>query len=360
MIFFRIFSLIFLFFVTTVVVKAQEGTVRVIPEEWVSKHFTDHPLVGKMFNAKGKQVPQKVFPLLAQRSRFILLGENHDNPDHHLIQAAIVDAIGKSARQPSVVFEMIPRRLEKELHQIDLSSDPALDNLAKRLEWEKRGWYTWDIYRPIALAAVKNDFKIAAGNLSRDLMRAISKQGLKALDGGQVEDYGLAVAFPENSKNSLLVELETAHCGLMPKQALSPMINVQRATDGALADALKSNGNDDGAILIAGNGHVRKDRGVPHVLSQLLPGTRVVTINGGVSPQTGKPVAVEVRIPNAHNLVLGLLEVDPERKNWADYEIVNSDGIPLYDYVILTPKFDVTDHCDAMRKRFGKPTKENK
>ena len=337
---------------------AQNSVNQIAPQQWISGHYIDHPLVGKMFNAKGKEVPQKVFPLLAQRSKFTLLGEIHDNPDHHLIQAAIINAVGKSGRKPSIVFEMVPRSLSEEINLYDLANDPQLDAFAKRLEWEKRGWYSWDIYRPVALAAANNNLRMVAGNIDREVSRKISKDGIATLGAARVTAFRLDHPLPEKTKNSLRTELDESHCGLLPKSALPSMINVQRARDGSLSNALLTSGRQYGAILIAGNGHVRKDRGVPYVLSQLLPGSQVVTINRGVSPETGKPVDLEVRIPNAKNLALGILEVDPKRQSLNDYELQDSDGAPLFDYVIFTPKFDITDHCAAMRKQFGKPKEE--
>src|SRR5205085_7453406 len=51
---------------------------------------------------------------LAQ-SRFRLLGEVHDNPEHHRIRAALIRRIAATGAKPAVVFE-----------QFDLDHDPAL------------------------------------------------------------------------------------------------------------------------------------------------------------------------------------------------------------------------------------------
>ena len=64
-----------------------------------------------------------------------------------------------------------------------------------------------------------------------------------------------------------------------------------------------------------------------------------------------------VKVLNSHNLVLGLIEVDDERPNFEDYALQSSDGTPLYDFVLFTPKFDLTDHCAALREKFRKPKK---
>jgi uncharacterized iron-regulated protein len=56
------------------------------------------------------------------------------------------------------------------------------------------------------------------------------------------------------------------------------MAAVQRARDASLAEALAAAGKDHGAVLIAGAGHVRKDRGVPAWLAALAPGKRVASL----------------------------------------------------------------------------------
>ena len=241
-----------------------------LPSTWQSQHFADHPLIGRIFNDNAKPVSDGELLAQARKAHFLLLGENHDNPDHHVIQSNVIATIASDENKPSVVFEMVPQRLSSEIRQYDLQTDPQLDDFAKRLEWEERGWYSWGIYRPIGLAAARNGLSMVAGNLDRKVTRNISKNGINALSEEDQTAFGLQSPLPSSLEDGLIEELKQSHCDLLPERALPSMVNVQRAKDGSMADAMIRSGQDTGAILIAGNGHVRKDRGVPLVLRKRL------------------------------------------------------------------------------------------
>jgi uncharacterized iron-regulated protein len=73
-------------------------------------------------------------------------------------------------------------------------------------------------------------------------------------------------------------ELRAAHCERAPGQVVIGMMRVQRARDAMMADRLAATAGKGGGVLIAGNGHVRNDRGVPWYLARLRPGARSVSI----------------------------------------------------------------------------------
>ena len=322
----------------------------ILPEKWQSQHFANNPLVGQIFKGDGEKTTAASLALAARLYRYVLLGEQHDNPDHHRIQANLIAAVVADKRRPSVVLEMVPRSYADKIARYNLRTDPQLKAFAKSLDWEKRGWYSWEIYKPIALAAAKSLLAMVAGNLDNDVTRAISKQGFDALTPDQRKSFGLNGSFGDPNEQSLLNELKGSHCGMMPETALPSMLNVQRAKDGSMADAMVRSGLEVGSILIAGNGHVRKDRGVPNALRTLLPGLteRKVT------------ETLTIRIPNANSLSIGLIEVAKNQTTFADYGLANEAGKPLYDFVLFTPKFDITDHCAALRKKFAPKSKEKK
>ena len=71
---------------------------------------------------------------------------------------------------------------------------------------------------------------------------------------------------------TLASELAGSHCGALPAYRFPTMSLAQRYTDAHLAEALvKAAEKHGGAFLLAGNGHVRTDRGVPWYLRQLAP-----------------------------------------------------------------------------------------
>lgn len=295
---------------------------------WTARHFVENPLVGGVFRGDG--LPSSASALLEEASaaRYVLLGEIHDNPDHHRLQADIVADIARAGTTPSVVFEMVPERLNTALESFRDAGDGDLEELARQLEWTERGWPDFSIYRPIFEAVVENDLAMAAGNLDEAMVGAISKGGLKALAADDVDRLSLKASLPETQSAELADAIREAHCGLMPDAAIEPMSVVQRARDGALADALIGAARESGsAVLIAGAGHVRKDRAVPAIIAAREPDSKSVSVQ--------------------------MVEVSDAGGSLADYGLADETPAP-YDFTIFTPRADITDHCAELREQMGR------
>ena len=84
---------------------------------WQSPLHRDHALVGRIWDVAAARFVGAV-DLYASMSQatFVVLGENHDNPDHHVLQARVLAALVAAGRAPAVAFEML-----------DTSQQPALD-----------------------------------------------------------------------------------------------------------------------------------------------------------------------------------------------------------------------------------------
>jgi uncharacterized iron-regulated protein len=286
------------------------------PHPWLESGGASHPLLGQIHRvADGRVVSEGDLIAAAGAADFVLIGESHGNRDHHRLQARIVSALQRDARRPrAVAFEMISA--DRQLAVVEYldahPGDPA--GLGAAVDWAASGWPDWALYEPIARAALANGAQVVAADLSRAQRRAVFDEGAQALRASFVRRTGLDRELSATLTSELRDELHAAHCGEAPPEVLGGMYHVQRARDAMLADRLAAASGKAGGILIAGNGHVRKDRGVPWYLARLEPEARTLSI--------------------------GLIEVrDSQRRPPAD--------LP-YDYVWFTPRIaDREDPCAA-------------
>ena len=79
---------------------------------WQSPLHQDHPLVGQVWDVRWQQfVSMDALEAKARDAHLLLLGETHDNPDHHLLQADLVRAAASSGRrQPAAHDATVPAR----------------------------------------------------------------------------------------------------------------------------------------------------------------------------------------------------------------------------------------------------------
>jgi uncharacterized iron-regulated protein len=307
-------------------------------EDWRTEPWTNwtatgeraHPLAGRIWSvADGSFIePQALIARLTTK-RYVLLGEIHDNPDHHRLQAWIIDRLAASDLEPTVVMEMIDPNRSKALESFlrKHAAAPAkytAERLGPYLGWENTGWPDWTLYQPIAEAALGAGLPIAAGDVDPYFIRQIRKKGEQALDNEDRRRLGLTPDLDPALMEALNAELLAAHCGLLPESALPQMSLIQRLRDASLADNAISNGVGVGVVLIAGNGHVRSDRGVPVYLLRREPIAQIATV-------------MLIEVVAGQSDPLALIPASP-------------DGKPAADYAWFTPIAEREDPCEAMRK----------
>jgi uncharacterized iron-regulated protein len=250
------------------------------PQGWQESGGTGHPLVGQIYRvADATQVDESDLIEAATAADFVLIGERHDNRDHHRLQARIVRSLQPEGQRPrAVAFEMIgaDRQLDV-VEYLDRHPGDAA-GLGAAVDWEARGWPAWARYEPIARAALANGAEIVAADLDEAEKRAVFAAGAQALRASFVRRTGLDRDFPAALTSDLQEELHESHCGRASPELLRGMYQVQRARDAMMADRLAAVSGRAGGILIAGNGHVRNDRGVPWYLARLEPGARTLSI----------------------------------------------------------------------------------
>jgi len=291
---------------------------------WRTAVRRDHPDVGHLRQSKDDETltPDAAVQTLAP-ANVVLIGEKHDNPDHHHAQAWLLRALVEAGRHPAVVMEMLDTTQAETLAAYLAQDDATAASLGQAVGWETSGWPDWALYQPIAEVALAAGLPILPGNLPTAEVRRIAREGSATVLGADgLSPRGLDRPFPDAARASLSEEILAGHCGMLPEQAVPSMIRAQRARDGEMARALlaaAARPDTDGAVLIAGNGHVRRDRGVPWVLGQLAPDVSVATV--------------------------GLLEVPaPASDSDAPDEATTP---PPFDIVWWTPAVDDEDPCET-------------
>jgi uncharacterized iron-regulated protein len=265
---------------------------RPVDEGWLTKLDRDHALVGKIWDVEAAAfVDAGVLVEKLARARFVLLGERHDNPDHHRLQARIVEKLVQAGRRPAVVLEMLDVSQQSLVDQYRARPDASAAGFGAALAWERTSWPPFAEYQPIFVVAFAHKLPIFAGNLPNADAKALVKQGLGALSAERVAQLGLAAPFPAPLETALLDELRASHCGQLPETLLAPMALAQHARDAQMAKVLATAAVSDSAVLIAGGGHARLDRGVPYYLASLMPGATVANVvfrevrHGDAQPQ---------------------------------------------------------------------------
>lgn len=204
----------------------------------------------------------------------VVLGEIHDNPEHHRIQAQVVAALKPAA----LVFEMIPQEREARINELRAEGADR-GALAEALDWGDSGWPDFAFYAEIMEAAP--EAQIFGGEQPSAEVRRAMLEGAAGVFGPDAKIYGLDVQLePEEQAAREAIQAE-AHCGQLSAELLPGMVEAQRFRDAGLADATlwaRIMTGDRQVVVIAGSGHADKARGMPAMIAMAEPEAKLVTL----------------------------------------------------------------------------------
>ncbi len=248
-----------------------------------------------------------------QGADFVLLGEVHDNATQHRLRAELIGA--SASKKPAIVFEQFPWGADSVLQtQPTLPIEDWLD----RAGFDRKNWH-WPLHQPLVDVVVEYDLPRYGSQLNRDRLRPIM-QGGPAAAPPPLGDLMVQVPLSEAGAQALEQTLAEGHCGELPPEMVPMMRIAQEARDAAMTEALlRAARGGRPAWLIAGNGHVGRDYGVPRFLAMLAPTKQVVAV--------------------------GFLEREP------DGALPSEADRKVYDVVWVTERAEREDPCAAMRKQ---------
>ena len=288
-------------------------------QNWQSSLQGDHALVGTIWDSKKNQFIEasELFTAI-DGVRYLLLGEKHDNPDHHALQLRVLEHFLNAEAVSTVAFEMMNSPQQALL---DSLSDRQAIELREYLEWDNDGW-DWNYYGPMLRAAVQAGVRIKAANISHEeMMRAYEHEALVSVSG----------ILNEQAMQALEKEIDESHCGMLPESQFPSMVRVQQARDYSMASSLTmripaSNTGSKMQVLIAGNYHIRRDLGVPNYL-----------------------LSTEPELEPDQIISLAFLEVDPASNEPNEY-LQQYASEAVYDFIWFTPAVSDEDYCASMRQ----------
>ncbi|WP_341649741.1 ChaN family lipoprotein [Thauera humireducens] len=198
-------------------------------------------------DADGVRPGAPVAPLVASMAKreVVLLGEQHDDADHHRWQLQMLAAL--HAQRPDMVigFEMFPRRVQPVLDRWvagELSERQFLD----QVEWDKVWSMPAELYLPLFHFARLNRVPMVALNVEQGLTRSIATRGWDDVPEAEREGVGRA-AEPPSAYVDFLFDIHREHARMRGRgdkeasrdePAFRNFVESQLAWDRAMAEAL--------------------------------------------------------------------------------------------------------------------------
>ena len=269
-----------------------------------------HTLEGKVWDTRSKSfLSSEAAMALVVQQPAILLGEKHDSTYHHALQLQVLQALQQKGRRPVLAMEQLDAENQADIAAAlalpelrSLAPEEAAERLAELGKLNKKGW-RWPMYRDLLAFALQQNWAVVGANLSRKQGRDIA-MGTKQVSLPDLPAQGIA---------ALEDDLTQGHCGQkLPAAHMNAMVTAQRARDLTMAQTIEPWGKD-GVVLIAGSGHVRRDRAAPAYYK-----------NKDSAAQT---------------IAVAFTEVDPAKTAPQDYDAAG------FDLLWFTPRTERDDPC---------------
>jgi uncharacterized iron-regulated protein len=254
-----------------------------------------HPVV-----AIASYIPERVYD--SDRKRFtdfeamladlaradvVFVGEQHDDPNTHRLELAILEGLARRRGNVTLALEMFERDVQGLVSEYGAGSAAEEAFLKGSRPWPR---YATD-YRPLVEFAKSKGWPIVASNVPRRLASAVSKGGLVALktSDGDPALYAGDVKCPEDDYFDRFAETMTAHPmpGTEKMPAAEQRAMVQRfyqsqcLKDETMAESVVKAREQGSPLVVHVNGSFHSDfgDGAAERVRRRLPRARVVVVS---------------------------------------------------------------------------------
>lgn len=215
-----------------------------------------------------KLTPQQLLAKLSNQPR-VIVGEKHDNLQHHQIEQWLVEQLPRQRTQGSVLMEMITPNQQEKVNAVKdrLKQGETLtgQQITEQTAWQK-GW-KWDLYSGVATAALQGPYPLLSANLDRSEIKKFYEHPLPVTG---------ALSTQPSVRAAITKTIEESHGGkLEPKQA-EAMLAIQQQRDRRMAESLLAAPTP--ALLIVGGYHANRALGVPLHIEDIAPMTELTVV----------------------------------------------------------------------------------
>ena len=203
----------------------------------------------------------------------LVLGEQHDAPEHQALQAQVIRRLARAGRLAAVVLEMAEQGAGT---TAGLAPQADEAQIQQALGWNPQAW-SWKVYAGPVMAAVQAGVPVLGGNLPRSRIRSTFAD--------ETIDQRLDAAALQRQREAV----RAGHCDLLPAAQIGPMTRVQVARDIALAQTAWAQARPERVVVvICGAQHALRSLGLPrHVPPQAR--VHVVVASAAQAEQAMQP-----------------------------------------------------------------------
>jgi uncharacterized iron-regulated protein len=236
----------------------------------VSEHFK----IGQILDLKtGTELSfDRLIDQISSKD-LIFIGEVHDNPEHHLIQVQILQALVECCSPISIALEFFEKPQQPTLERYrrgELDESEFLNEV----DWGP----DYHFYRPLIRMAKQHGAAVLAINAPRNVVGKVARQGLESLGESERSKIAEEIDLSNEAHRTYVREAYERHPHGDLKE-FEYFYEAQCVWEDTMAETLAEYLKKNGRKLIAftGNGHIINKFGIPDRTVERIP-VSMVTI----------------------------------------------------------------------------------
>lgn len=246
--------------------------------------FDEGPGFAVLDPRAGTRLRPEAFADRIAESDVVYVGESHDQRFAHLAQLEALKILAFAKKNRVVVgFEMLNSGLQPVLERY-AAGKISEEEFLSQADWKKEWGFDFGLYKPLFDYIRKNKLKAAALNVPRPVIRKIARGGIEALS--PEERKFLPERVEINQDPVYTAYLRATYGG----HSDNPMAKVITWDNYLLSMAAWNEGMADAAVkalkrhkrhamlVIAGNGHVIYNAGIPWSVRARIPGLKHLSV----------------------------------------------------------------------------------
>ncbi len=211
------------------------------------------------------------------KHRLIMLGEHHQNIEHHKWHLDMLRDIAMQKENIELAIEMLPRSAQVVLDQW-VQGKLSEAEFIQKSNWNHYWFYDVELYLPVFRFAKEKGIKIHALNVERSLFNAVSERGWEKVPQAQRE----GLSQPVVGTKSYLIQLAKSFRRHQPMiheefkketgEKFARFVEVQLLWDRAMAEGINNALNQNHkpvVVSMMGSGHMMNGDGAIHQLAAI-------------------------------------------------------------------------------------------
>jgi len=193
----------------------------------------------------------------------VFVGENHDNPEHHLIQVQALQGLMARYNVLTVAMEFFPRPSQG---IVDKYMEGGIDEpgFLKEIEWKKTWGFPYHFYRPLIVQVREKNGALLAINAPREVVRKVARSGLAGLSDEERSQVARDLDLDNKEHKTYMKKIFGGHSHHGLKH-FDSFYEAQCVWDETMAETIADylENNPGPMVVFTGNGHIVNKFGIP-------------------------------------------------------------------------------------------------